>query len=441
MPNRPRVVILGGGFGGLYAAQAFKRAPVDVTVIDRRNYHLFQPLLYQVATGSLSPGEIAAPIRGVLSEQKNTNVLLGEAVDIDPVEKTVLLKDGATVPYDYLIVATGSQGTYFGHDEWSAWAPNLKNIDDASIIRHKLLLAFEAAERSTDPAERTAWLTFVIVGAGPTGVELAGALGEIANHTLTHDFRSIHPPDARILVVDGGTRVLSTFPEDLSKKAEQQLGKLCVRVRTGVLVTGIDESGVSLKTATGTDHIAAHTVIWAAGVAVTDFARQLAKRTAAETDRAGHLKVAGDLTIPNFPDIYVVGDLAFVTDARGKPLPGVAQVAMQGGSYAAKAITKRVKGKAGSQKPYHYFNKGDLAVIGRAAAIANVFGVHLSGFPAWLVWLFIHLLYIVEFQSRVLVFVQWGFLYLTFSRGARLITGTLAHKSTEKPEPLESLGE
>ncbi|HMF79189.1 MAG TPA: NAD(P)/FAD-dependent oxidoreductase [Bryobacteraceae bacterium] len=441
MPNRPRVVILGGGFGGLYAAQAFKHAPVDVTVIDRRNYHLFQPLLYQVATGSLSPGEIAAPIRGVLSEQKNTNVLLGEAVDIDPVEKTVLLKDGATVPYDYLIVATGSQGTYFGHDEWSAWAPNLKNIDDATIIRHKLLLAFEAAERSTDPAERTAWLTFVIVGAGPTGVELAGALGEIANHTLTHDFRSIHPPDARILVVDGGTRVLSTFPEDLSKKAEQQLGKLCVRVRTGVLVTGIDESGVSLKTATGTDHIAAHTVIWAAGVAVTDFARQLAKRTAAETDRAGHLKVAGDLTIPNFPDIYVVGDLAFVTDARGKPLPGVAQVAMQGGSYAAKAITKRVKGKAGSQKPYHYFNKGDLAVIGRAAAIANVFGVHLSGFPAWLVWLFIHLLYIVEFQSRVLVFVQWGFLYLTFSRGARLITGTLAHKSTEKPEPLESLGE
>lgn len=441
MPSRPRVVILGGGFGGLYAAQALKHAPVDVTVIDRRNYHLFQPLLYQVATGSLSPGEIAAPIRGVLSKQKNTNVLLGEAVDIDPVAKTVQLKDGAAIPYDFLITATGSEGNYFGHDEWRVWAPYLKNIDDATAIRHKLLLAFEAAERTTDPADRTAWLTFVIVGGGPTGVELAGALGEIANHTLTHDFRSIHPADARILVVDGGKRVLASFPEDLSKKAEKQLGKLCVRVRTGVMVTGVDESGVSLKTATGTDHIAAHTVIWAAGVAVTGFARQLAKRTSAETDRAGHIKVAQDLTVPHFPDIYVVGDLALLTDAEGKPLPGVAQVAMQGGSYAAKAIVKRVNGEGTGQKPFHYFNKGDLAVIGRAAAIANVFGVHLSGFPAWLVWLFIHLMYIVEFQSRVLVFVQWGFLYLTFSRGARLITGTLASKSTEKPEPLESLGE
>jgi NADH dehydrogenase len=441
MPEKPRVVILGGGFGGLYAAQALKHAPVDVTVIDRRNYHLFQPLLYQVATGSLSPGEIAAPIRGVLSKQKNTNVLLGEALDIDPTGKTVQLRDGAAIPYDFVIVATGSQGSYFGHDEWSKWAPNLKNIDDATAIRHKLLLAFEAAERITDPDERQAWLTFVIVGAGATGVELAGALGEIANETLRHDFRSIHPADARILVVDGGARVLGNYPEDLSKKAEQQLGKLCVRVRTGVMVTCIDETGVSLKTPTGTDHIASRTVIWAAGVAVSDFARQLAKRTSAPTDRAGHIKVTPDLTVPNFPDIYVVGDLALVEGANGKPLPGVAQVAMQGGSYAAKAITKRVKVEAEPQKPFHYFDKGDLAVIGRGAAVANVFGVHLSGLPAWLVWLFIHLMYIVEFQSRVLVFVQWGFLYLTSNRGARLITGTLPAKAIDTPESLENLGE
>jgi NADH:ubiquinone reductase (H+-translocating) len=299
MPDKPKVVILGGGFGGLYAAQAFKHAPVDVTVIDRRNYHLFQPLLYQVATGSLSPGEIAAPIRGVLSKHKNTNVLLGEAMDVDPVAKSVQLRDGATIPYDYLIVATGSQGSYFGHDEWRNYAPNLKNIDDATAIRHKLLLAFEAAERTSDPVQRQSWLTFVVVGGGPTGVELAGALGEIANETLKHDFRSIRPADAHIIVVDGGKRVLATFPEDLSKKAEKQLGKLCVRVRTGVVVTCIDEDGVSLKTQTGTDHIASRTVIWAAGVAVSDFARQLTKRTNAETDKAGHLKVAPDLSVPN----------------------------------------------------------------------------------------------------------------------------------------------
>ena len=441
MADRHRVVILGGGFGGLYAAQALKRAPVDLTVVDRRNYHLFQPLLYQVATGSLSPGEIAAPIRSVLSNQKNTRVLLGEAVDIDPLAKQVILKDGASVAYDSLIVATGSQGSYFGHDEWHSWAPGLKTVEDATTIRHKILLAFEAAERTDDQAERTAWLTFVIVGAGATGVELAGALGEIANETLKHDFRSIRPQDARIIVVDGGKRVLSTYPEDLSTKAEQQLCKLGARVRLGVMVTGVDEDGVTLKTVTGEDHIPSHTVIWAAGVAVTEFARTLAKKVNAETDKAGHIKVAPDLSIPNFPDIFVVGDLALVNDDKGKPLPGVAQVAMQGGSYVAAVITKRVKGQPGEQKPFKYFNKGDLAVIGRAAAVANVFGVHLSGIIAWLVWLFIHLLYIVEFQSRILVAVQWGFLYLSHNRGARLITGVAANKSLGKAEPLENLGE
>lgn len=433
MADRHRVVILGGGFAGLYGAQALKHAPVDVTLIDKRNFHLFQPLLYQVATGSLSPGEIAAPLRAVLSKQKNTTVLLGEAVDVDPVRKHVVLRDGAEIKYDSLIVATGSQSTYFGNDQWAPSAPALKTIEDATEIRHKILLAFEAAERTCDLEERKAWLTFVIVGAGPTGVELAGALGEIANHTLRNEFRSIRPEDARIIVIDRSARTLSTFPEDLSRKAEKQLLKLGARVRTGLTVTRVDQDGVTFLTESGKeDHIASHTVIWAAGVAVSDFGRELAKRTGAETQRSGQIKVAGDLTIPNYPDIFVLGDLASITGPDGKPLPGVAQVAMQSGAYAAKAIKQRLRGDTKPQKAFHYFNKGDLAVIGRAAAIANIFGMHLSGLVAWLVWLFIHLMYLVEFQSRILVFVEWGFLYLTYDRGARLITGGAARSSVLK---------
>lgn len=430
--HRHRVLILGGGFGGLNAAQALKHASVDVTLVDRRNFHLFQPLLYQVATGSLSPGEIAAPLRGILSDQKNTTVLLGEAEDIDPTAKQILLKDGARLAYDSLIVATGSQSTYFGHDEWREWAPPVKSIEDATRIRHKILFAFEAAERTADPEERRAWLTFVIVGAGATGVELAGALGEIARHTLKHDFRSIHPADARILVLDTAPRVLASYPEDLSKKAERSLLNLGARVRAGVTVTCVDQDGVTIETQAGHDHIASHTVIWAAGVAVSDFSKQLVKRTGAPTVKGGRIKVNPDLTIPNYPEIFVVGDLAFATKENGKPLPGVAQVAMQGGAYAAKTIRKRLAG-AHEAKPFHYFDKGDLAVIGRAAAVADVFGVHLSGFIAWLVWLFIHLLYIVEFQSRVLVAIEWGFLYLTYNRGARLITG----RAEESLQPVE----
>jgi NADH dehydrogenase len=440
MADLHRVVILGGGFGGLYAAQALKHSHVDVTLVDRRNYHLFQPLLYQVATGSLSPGEIAAPIRGVLSEQKNATVLLGEAVDIDPNSKRITLRDGGVVPYDSLIVATGSQATYFGHDEWKIWAPGLKTIEDATMVRHKILLAFEAAERTTDPDQRRAWLTFVIVGGGPTGVELAGALSEISNETLKHDFRSIRPQDARIILVDGGQRILNAFPADLSKSAEDQLVKLGARARTGLTVTNVDENGVTLKTATGEEHIASHTVLWAAGVAVTEFARQLAKQTNAPTDRSGRFKVTENLTVPQFPDIYVVGDLAYVENADKKAMPGVAQAAMQSGAYAAKDIVRKLK-NGPAQKPFAYFNKGDLAVIGRAAAVANVFGIHLTGLSAWVVWLFIHLMYIVEFQSRILVLVQWGFLYLTFNRGARLITGTAASKLVKGTEPLENLGE
>lgn len=428
MAQRHRVLILGGGFGGLYAAQALKRAPVDITLIDHRNFHLFQPLLYQVATGSLSPGEIAAPLRGVLAKQQNTRVWLGEAADIDPHAKEVVLKDGARCGYDSLIVATGSQSTYFGHNEWSKWAPSLKSIEEATAIRHKILLAFEAAERVEDSEERLTWLTFVIVGAGATGVELAGALGEISRHTLKNDFRSIDPKDARIIIVDSGTRVLATYPEDLSRKAEQALIRLGTRVRCGLTVTCIDANGVTLKDKSGNEeHIASHTAIWAAGVGVSEFTKLLAQRTSAPLEK-GRIKANPDLTIPNYPDIFVVGDIAYSLDEHGKPLPGVAQVAMQGGEYAAKTIIRRVEGKS-SQAPFKYFNKGDLAVIGRGKAIANVFGVHLSGLPAWLVWVFIHLLYIVEFQSRLLVMLQWGFLYLTYNRGALLITGKAAEAS------------
>jgi NADH dehydrogenase len=434
MANQPRVVILGGGFGGLYAAQTLKHAQANVTVIDKRNFHLFQPLLYQVATGSLSPGEIAAPIRSVLSKQDNTNVLLGEAVDIDPSARTLALKDGSQVPYDFLIVATGSQATFFGHDQWRPFAPPLKSVEDATEIRHKILVAFEEAERATSREERHAWLTFVIVGAGATGVELAGALGEIAHHTLKHDFRSIKPSDATILLVDGTSRLLSAFPEDLARRAQRSLENLGVTMRFEVLVDSVDESGVTVKDKSGKhEHIRSKTIIWAAGVAVSDFARQLAKRTGAETDRTGHIKVDNHLAVPNYPEIFVVGDLAYYLDDQGKTLPGVAQVAMQGGSYAAKAIMRRIEDKP-EGKPFTYFNKGDLAVIGRAAAIANIFGFHLSGFPAWLVWLFVHLLYIVEFQSRLLVLVQWGFLYLTYNRGARLITGSVpTEESVSRP--------
>lgn len=428
MATKHRVVILGGGFGGLRAARALRRGPVDVTLIDRRNYYLFQPLLYQVATGSLSPGEIAAPIRSVLSRQRNARVLLGEVVDIDPDARRVLLDDGASFDYDSLVVATGSQSFYFGNDHWREWAPSLKSVEEATVIRHKILYAFEAAERVADPDERRAWLTFVIVGAGATGVELAGALGEISRHTLRHDFRSIRTEEARILILDGSSRVLPTYSEDLAGKAERSLLRLGVRVRCGVRVVAIDGDGVTFQTHGGSERLAAKTVLWAGGVAGSELARKLAVRTGAETDRAGRIRVNPDLTIPGFPSVYVVGDLALALRPDGTPLPGVAQVAMQQGTYAGKAIAQRLSGRA-ELPPFRYFDQGDIAVIGRASAVANLFGIHVSGYLAWLVWLFIHLMYIVEFRSRLLVFIQWGFQYLTFSRGARLITGSAASDS------------
>jgi NADH dehydrogenase len=432
MGGQHRVVILGGGFGGLAAAQKLKRAPVEVTLIDRRNFHLFQPLLYQVATGSLSPGEIAAPLRGVLSRQKNALVLLGEAADVDPLAKCVTLRDGACFEYDSLIVATGTQTSYYGNDSWRQWAPSLKSIEEATAIRHKILYAFERAERAATPEEVRAWLTFVIVGAGATGIELAGALGEIANETLRHDFRKIDPQQARIILMEGAPRVLGPFPEDLSAKAEKLVTRLGVEVIKGVMVTNIGAAGVTFKRGDSSETLAAKTVLWAGGVTATPFARELAERTKSETDRNGRIKVNRDLTVPNFPDIFILGDLAHAVDEKGTPLPGVAQVAMQGGAYAAKIIRARLEGKK-ELPPFHYFNKGEMAVIGRAAAVANIFGIHVSGLLAWLMWLFIHLIYIVEFQSRVQVFVQWGFEYLTFSRGARLITGEAATDSVDQP--------
>jgi len=438
MEQKHRVVILGGGFGGLNAAQKLKRAPVEVTLIDRRNFHLFQPLLYQVATGSLSPGEIAAPLRGVLSRQKNTQVLLGEAADIDPDAKRVILRDGAVFPYDSLIVATGAQSSYYGNDEWREWAPSLKSVEEATAIRHKILYAFECAERSTSEEEARAWLTFVIVGAGATGMELSGALAEIANETLKNDFRHINPREARIILMEGGPRVLPAFPEDLSAKGEKLVTRLGVEVKKGVMVTEIDADGVNYKSGDEKKRLPAKTVLWAGGVTTNAFGRKLGERTHAETDRSGRIKVRPDLTVPGHPDIFIVGDLALSMGGDGKPLPGVAQVAIQGGAYAAKTIRARLKGKRDT-KPFYYFNKGDMAVIGRAAAIANIFGLHLAGLFAWLTWVFVHLIYIVEFQSRVLVFVQWGFEYLTFSRGARLITGAAATDSLDKPAALCNL--
>lgn len=416
-----RVVIIGGGFGGLYAAQSLKRAPVQVTLLDKRNFHLFQPLLYQVATGALSPGEVASPLRSALSKQKNTQVLLAEACDLDPARRRVVVRDGE-IEYDTLIVATGSRSHYFGNDPWAEYAPGLKTIEDATRIRHKILFAFEAAEREQDPDLRRAWLTFIVVGAGPTGVELAGALGEIANDTLRNEFRSIKPEDARILLLDGSPRVLPPYPKELSASAERQLIRLGVRARANVRVTAIDASGVTLTGPSGVEHIEARTVVWAAGVLANPFGKIIADRTGAPLDRAGRVVVGPDLSVPGHPEILVIGDLAAVTQ-DGKPLPGVAPVAMQQGRYAATLIRKRLRNEPSA--PFRYIDKGNLAVIGRAAAVAYFFGgkLKLSGFLAWIVWLFVHLMYIVEFENRVLVFVQWGFLYLTFNRGARLITG------------------
>jgi NADH dehydrogenase len=410
---RPRVVIIGGGFAGLRAARAFKGANADVTVIDRTNHHLFQPLLYQVATASLSASDISAPIRHALRKQKNTRVFLAEVRGVD-VEQRVVHIDvpDREIPYDYLIVATGSHHAYFGHDEWAEFAPGLKAIEDAAEIRRRFLLAFERAEKSMDAAERDAFMTFVIVGAGPTGSELAGAMPEITRRALYPDFRSIDTRSARVILVEGGARILPTFPEDLAEHAHRDLVELGVEVRTGSIVTKIEPGAVYI----GDEKISANTVFWAAGNKASSVGGMLG----AKTDRVGRVLVKPDLSIPNHPEVFVVGDLAYIERADGRPVPGVAPAAMQEGTHAAKNV-RRLMGHLPA-KPFRYWNKGDLAVIGRRKAIADFGRLRFSGRIAWILWLTIHITYLIGFRNRLSVLIQWAYSYFTFQRGVRLIT-------------------
>jgi NADH:quinone reductase (non-electrogenic) len=408
-PDTPHVVIIGGGFGGLYAARTLDGAPLRVTLVDRRNYHLFQPLLYQVASAALNPSDIASPIRAILNRQRNTEVILGEATSIDVANKRVILADGE-LAYDYLIVATGATHSYFNHPEWERDAPGLKTIEDALEIRRRVLLAFEHAERESDPARQRAWLTFVVVGAGPTGVELAGALSEIARQTMLRDFRHIDPKSARVILVEGRDRVLPPYPPSLSAKAQRQLERLGVEVITRGTVTSLNDSEVCL----GETSIATKTVLWAAGVQASPLAASLD----VPLDRAGRVLVEPDLSIPGHPEVFVIGDLAAVKQANGELVPGVAPAAIQEGVY----IGKRLAGK--KREPFKYRDKGSLATIGRAAAVADFGFFKLSGFLAWIAWLTIHIFFLIGFRNRFLVITQWAWAYLTYQRGARLITGS-----------------
>jgi NADH dehydrogenase len=405
------VVVIGAGFGGLAAVQALKRAPVRVTVIDRQNHHLFQPLLYQVATAALNPSDIAAPIRRVLRRQKNAEVLLADVTSIDPDRRTVVLADGE-VSYDALVLASGSTHSYFGHGEWEPFAPGLKSIEDALEIRRKMLLAFEVSEREPDEARRREWMTFVVVGGGPTGVELAGTLRDVARITLARDFRHIDPTTARVILVEGSPRVLPPYPEELSESARKQLEGLGVEVRPGTQVTRIDAGGVWI----GEERIPARTVLWAAGVAASPLARSLG----VPLDRSGRLIVEPDLTVPGHPEVYVVGDLAHV-EQDGKPVPGVAPAATQMGHHAARNLVRGLRGEP--REPFRYVDKGSMATIGRGAAVAQIGRFKLSGTIAWLLWLFVHIYFLIGFRNRLLVLLQWAWSYISYDRGARLITG------------------
>ena len=415
-----RVVIVGAGFGGINAAEKLASAPVQITIIDQKNYHTFQPLLYQVATAGLSPGEIASPIRSILSRHSNVEVLMAEVTGFDlerRVVKTVIQNDLQEVPYDFLIVAAGARHAYFGHEEWAPFAPGLKTIEDALEIRRRVLLAFELAERRAAAGEGDEPLNFVVVGAGPTGVELAGTLAEICRHSLAGDFRSIDPSRARIHLIEGGPHVLPAYPADLSNSALEQLRRLGVEVSTSTMVTKIEPGAISM----GGTRMNAAVILWAAGVA----ASPLGKNLGAPIDRAGRVLVNPDLSIPGHPEVFVIGDLAALKDASGNILPGVAPVAILEGRYVAKLIATEIEkgGVSESRPPFHYHDKGSLATIGRAAAVAQFGKIHISGFVAWLAWLFIHILFLIGFRNRLLVFIQWAWSYFTYERGARLITG------------------
>ncbi|MGN6484791.1 MAG: NAD(P)/FAD-dependent oxidoreductase [Thermomicrobiales bacterium] len=413
--GKPKVVIIGGGFGGMSAARKFADANVEVTLVDQRNYHLFAPLLYQVATGQLSPSHIATPIRSMLKRQKNTKVVLGTVETIDPEGKAVTLADGTVLPYDYLIVAVGATHSYFGRDEWAPLAPGMKTIEDAERIRRNLLAAYEQAEKETDPARRKALMTFVVVGGGPTGVELAGAIGELAHHTLVNDYKNIDTRQSRIYLVEALPRILPMYDEDLAATATKSLNGFGVEVKTNSMVTNIDETGLNM----GDTRIDAETIIWAAGVQVSPLTRQLAG--VAELDRAGRVPVTSELHVAGHPELFVIGDAASVKNAEGKPVPGVAPAAIQQGEWAATNITNRIAGKA--YQPFVYKNRGSLAVIGRNAAIADINGKKFSGPAAWFAWMGIHDALLPGIKNRIAVFTQWVTNYFSFNRASRLMTG------------------
>lgn len=422
--KKHHVVIIGGGFGGLCAARALHRAPVKVTLIDRRNHHLFQPLLYQVATGGLSPANIAAPLRALLSRQKNSHVRLSEVTGFDLHEQRVFLKDGQSMTYDTLIVAAGSGQSYFGRDHWQRLAPGLKTLENATSIRRRILLAFERAELESDPERRQALLTFVVVGAGPTGVELAGALAEISHRTLREEFRAIDTSEARVLLVEGGPRVLAAFDPKQSERAQHSLESLGVEVRTGWLVDRISEGQVEIRRLESDPEekqtFETSNVFWAAGVEASPLGRELARASNCGLDKSGRVIVGPDCSLRGRPNVFVIGDLANFSHDRDTPLPGLAPVAMQQGRYVARLIRRRFEGQ--TTPPFRYLDKGNMATIGRSLAVGEMGKLHFWGFPAWLAWLFIHLLYLAEFQNRVLVTVQWGWNYFTRNRSARLIT-------------------
>lgn len=428
-PNRPHhVVVIGGGFGGLYAAKELAKLPIRVTLIDKRNFHLFQPLLYQVATGTLSPADIASPLRAVLANKKNTTVLMAEVADIDPQAQKVILSTQEELSYDTLIVATGVSHHYFGNEQWADLAPGLKTVEDALNMRRRILGAFELAEKERDPERRKALLTFVVIGGGPTGVELAGALADLANNTLKNEFTSIDTTETKILLLEGFDRILPPYPADLSAAAEKSLTHLGVDVKTRALVTNIENHVVTYRCSGGTppeenrvEQIAAKTILWAAGVKASPMGKILADRTGARLDRVGRVMVEPDMAIAGYPNLFAIGDLANYAHQGEKPLPGVAPVAMQQGDFVARLIKSRLNGKPAPK--FHYVDRGSLAVIGRNAAVVDLGFIRFTGLVAWLAWTFLHILYLVEFDNQLIVLLQWGYNYFTGNSGARLITG------------------